>query len=252
MIFTPLASSSAGNAYLVEDGETRLLLECGLTYKKLQKALGFSVSGLSACLVTHEHKDHSKCHKDLLKSGIPVYASPGTADALDCREIHTLPHSERGYTAFSIGTFDVLPFATFHDAAEPVGFLIRSRTDGDKLMFATDTVNLGYRFPGLTVLALECNYAEELIARNRKLPEKVRRRIVNCHMEVHRACDYLGGLDLSGVRMIYLLHLSDSSADEGLFVDLVERACPGVKVVACPKEAEMGWQHGRKAAEGGN
>ena len=42
----------------------------------------------------------------------------------------------------TLGSFDILPFPTFHDAAEPMGFLIRSRTDGDKLVFATDTVNL--------------------------------------------------------------------------------------------------------------
>ena len=60
MTFTSLASSSRGNAYVVSDGETTLLLECGLTFKELQKRLGYGVAGITACLVSHEHQDHAK------------------------------------------------------------------------------------------------------------------------------------------------------------------------------------------------
>ena len=83
MRFHPLASSSHGNAYVLEDGETFLLIECGVTYKKLQKLMGFSVSQAAACLISHEHKDHAGCYDQLHKSGIPVYASAGTAKALE-------------------------------------------------------------------------------------------------------------------------------------------------------------------------
>ncbi|MFR4335674.1 MAG: MBL fold metallo-hydrolase [Lawsonibacter sp.] len=55
----PLASSSHGNAYLVEDGTTCLLIECGVSWKKLQKLTGFGVSGIAGCLISHEHKDHA-------------------------------------------------------------------------------------------------------------------------------------------------------------------------------------------------
>lgn len=83
----------------------------------------------------------------------------------------------------SFGTLDVLPFATFHDAAEPFGFLIRSRVDGEKLVFATDTVNLAYEFPGVNIVALECNYDDEILCRASRLPEKVRHRIRNSHIQ---------------------------------------------------------------------
>ena len=56
MKFEALASSSAGNAYIVSDRDTRILLECGVSHKKLQKLSGFSLSEFRACLVTHEHK----------------------------------------------------------------------------------------------------------------------------------------------------------------------------------------------------
>ena len=73
MTFTSLASSSRGNAYVVSDGETTLLLECGLTFKELQKRLGYGVADIPACLVSHEHQDHAKAAAQLLQSGVPVY-----------------------------------------------------------------------------------------------------------------------------------------------------------------------------------
>ena len=87
MTFTSLASSSRGNAYVVSDGETTLLLECGLSFKELQKRLGYGVADITACLVSHEHQDHAKAAAQMLKAGVPVYMSEGTAaahkDAMD-------------------------------------------------------------------------------------------------------------------------------------------------------------------------
>lgn len=232
MNFIPLASSSHGNAYIVDDGASRILIECGVSFKKLQKLTGFGLSGIQGCLLSHEHGDHAKCYLELIKSGVPVYASGGTAEALECGLI--TPVVER--KVFSVGTLDVLPFPTFHDAAEPLGYLVRSRVDGEKLMFATDTVNLGYEFSGLSLAALECNYEEDILARSTRLPPKTAHRIRNSHMELGRVCAYLRRLDLSRCRRVYLLHLSDACANEGLMVGMVEEACRGVEVVACPRE----------------
>ena len=137
----------------------------------------------------------------------------------------------------ALGSFDVLPFPTFHDAAEPMGFLIRSRTDGDKLVFATDTVNLGYQFPGVDLVAIECNYDEAALERSERMPEKVRRRVANAHMSVSRACAWLAGLDKSRVREVYLMHLSDACGNEWMFRRLVQQVVGDrVQVTVCPKE----------------
>lgn len=237
MIFRSLASSSAGNAYVVDDGGSRLLLECGLPYRRLKQRLDFGLTGLCGCLITHEHKDHSKCCVDLVKDGVCVRASQGTAEALECDLIDPLPvDANEAYIPFRLGSFDVQPFRTFHDSAEPVGYLIRSCVDGDKLAFATDTVNLRYRFPGVNILAVECNFSRDILDRCTHLPEKVRHRITNSHMEVDRLCSWLEELDLSDCRELHLLHLSDACSNEGLFVDLVERCVPRhVRVSACGK-----------------
>ena len=232
MKFEALASSSAGNAYCVSDKDTRILLECGVSHTKLQKLSGFSLSEFRACLVSHEHKDHAKAVQELISRGMVVYMSQGTAEALEADGVELIEDR----TQFNIGSFDIVPFTTFHDAKEPLGFLIKSRIDGDVLAFATDTVNLRYKFPGLNILAIEANYDKNILERCERMPEKVRHRITNSHMEIDALCDYLRSLDLSQCREIHLLHLSDATSHEGHFINKVSRAIPrGIEVKASRK-----------------
>lgn len=274
MRFQAIASSSHGNAYLVEDGQTRILLECGLAYRTLQKKLGFSLAELDAVLLTHEHKDHSRCAGELARSGHTVYMSAGTALALGLAEekplsvimapgngAHCAPLRENGEHCsplqgpypvdpeaavavigeagvefvedreqFRVGSLDVVPFATYHDAAEPLGYLIRSRADGDVLAFATDTVNLRYRFPGLRILGIEANYDKAILERCTKIPDKTRHRITNTHMEIDTLCEILEGMNRRGelreCREIWLLHLSDATSHKGHFINKVRRVVP--------------------------
>lgn len=232
MKFESLASSSHGNAYIVSDRDTRILLECGISYKQLQKLSGFSLSEFKACIVSHEHKDHAKSVEDLIGRGMEVYMSYGTAQALEVDSASLIESMEQ----FNVGSFDIVPFATFHDASEPLGFLIKSRADGEVLAFATDTVNLRYKFPGLTILAIEANYDKNVLDRCEKLPDKVRHRITNAHMEINTLCDYLRSLDLSECREIHLLHLSDATSREAEFVTKVANTVPaGIHINACKK-----------------
>ena len=232
MKFQSLASSSSGNAYLVTDAETKILLECGISHKKLQKLAGFQLTEFKGVLVTHGHKDHAKSALELISRGMDLYMSQGTAEELETDAVNMIGHMEQ----FNIGSFDIVPFDTFHDAREPLGFLIKSRVDGDVLAFATDTVNLRYKFPGLNILAIEANYDKNILERCEKMPEKVRYRITNSHMEIDTLCDYLRSLDLSECREIHLLHLSDATSHEGHFINKVARAVPpGITITACEK-----------------
>ena len=232
MRFEALASSSSGNAYIVSDKDTRILLECGVSHSKLQKLSGFKLSEFHACLVSHEHKDHAKSVADLISRGMDVYMSQGTAEALETDGVKLIENMEQ----FNVGSLDIVPFTTFHDAAEPLGFLVKSRVDGDVLAFATDTVNLRYKFPGLNILAIEANYDKQILERCERIPEKVRYRITNSHMEIDTLCDYLRSLDLSECREIHLLHLSDATSHEGHFINKVARAVPrGIEITACKK-----------------
>ena len=241
MKFIPLASGSSGNAYLIDDGETRLALECGVTFTKLRKLAGFDLSNIAACFITHEHGDHAKCADKIIQRGVRVYATAGTRDALNNPLINALKSDGRGgYQAFQAGSYDVLPFRVFHDAAEPVGYFIQSRADGDRLIFATDTVNLAYQFPGVTIAAIECNHDDAIVERIHELPErqaKHLKRASNTHMSVSRCCRFLAKIDKSRLREVYLLHLSDAFSNETAFRTAAERVVgPGVRVTVCPKE----------------
>lgn len=152
---------------------------------------------------------------------------PGAAVAVISEPgVEMVEHLEQ----FRVGGFDVVAFRTYHDAAEPLGFVIRSRADGDVLVFATDTVNLRYRFPGLRLLAIEANYQESFLARAQRLPDKTKARIRNTHMEIDTLCDILAGMtergELRQCREIWLLHLSDAMSHEGQFIHKVERVVP--------------------------
>ena len=89
-----LASGSSGNSYAVDDGETVLLLEAGITSKKILSGYAELLDRVAGCLVTHEHKDHAKSAWDLTKSGIDVYTSEGTQKVICAMRSVPNPRSE--------------------------------------------------------------------------------------------------------------------------------------------------------------
>lgn len=237
MRFEALASSSHGNAYIVSDEKTRILVECGVSHRKLQQLCGFKTTAFDGCLISHEHKDHSSCVDKLLTAGVKVYMSQGTAQALELPEtlLDLATEMESG-VQFTVGTIDVLPFRVYHDAQEPLGFVMQSRVDGDIFVYAIDTVNVPYNFPGVNVLAIEANFDRAILDRCERMPDKVRHRISNTHMEIDMVCRCLSRMDLSRCREIWLMHLSDATSHEGHFINKVTRAVPpGIAVRACRK-----------------
>lgn len=237
MRFEALASSSHGNAYIVSDEKTRILIECGVSHRKLQLLSGFQTTAFDACLISHEHKDHSSCVDKLLTAGVKVYMSQGTAQALELPEtlLDLATEMERG-VRFTVGSIDILPFSTMHDAKEPLGFVMQSKVDGDIFVYAIDTVNVPYNFPGVNVLAIEANFDQAILDRCERMPEKVRHRISNTHMEIDMLCRLLNRMDLSRCREIWLMHLSDATSHEGHFINKVLRSVPkGIEVKACRK-----------------
>lgn len=219
-----LASSSKGNCYLVTDGITPLLLECGIPFKEIQKQLDFKTAEIKGCLVSHEHKDHSKALADVMKAGIDCYASYGTFDAM-LLDGHHRGHPVEAQHQFTIGTWAILPFDTQHDAAEPLGFLLANQA-GDKLLFATDTYYIRYKFQGLTHIMIECNYAADILQANvgaGLVPLPMKKRILKSHLSLENVKEFLKANDLSKVSEIHLLHLSDGNSDADRFKREIQR-----------------------------
>ncbi|WP_026701482.1 MBL fold metallo-hydrolase [Salibacterium aidingense] len=214
---TALASSSRGNCYRVTDGRTPILLECGISYKEIQLGLDFQVSENEGCLITHEHQDHCKAIKDVTRAGIDCYMSVGTAEAIG-HSNHRIK-TVQAKKAFNLGTWTILPFDVQHDVSEPYGFLLANQS-GDKLLFATDTFYIKYRFNGLTHLLLECNYSLDILDENilnGYVPQVMRKRLMRSHMSLENFKEFLRANDLSKLEEIWMLHLSDSNSDEERF-----------------------------------
>ena len=220
---TTLASSSKGNCYHITDGKTPLLLEAGIKFKEIQRMLKFQTSDIAGCLVTHEHGDHTKGLKDVLKAGIDCYMSCGTAEAVNIEHhrIKQLKVKER----FQIGTWNIMPFDVNHDVAEPLGFLMVNQA-GEKLLFATDTYYIKYKFPGLTHIMIESNYSIDILDANietGRVPAVMKRRLLRSHFSLENVKEFFIANDLSKVQEIWLLHLSDNNSDEKLFKDEIEK-----------------------------
>lgn len=231
---TVLGSSSFGNSYIIESEEQQLIIECGMPFKDAEKTLGFNLSKVVGCCITHGHGDHAGRTREYINH-FPVYATQGTLE-----EIDLLWHPNafvRGYKErFDVGDFKVLPFKTEHDAAEPCGFLIQL-PDKSKLIFATDTYYLHYKFNGINHWLLECNYDEGLLRKNiaeGTVHPKVAERVRKAHMSLTQCIKTLQANDLSQTREIVLIHLSSQNSERKRFIDEVRKAT-GKLVVAASK-----------------
>lgn len=223
-----LASGSSGNCYRISDGKTALLLDCGISLKKIQAGLGFRLDLIDGVLVTHCHGDHIKAAKDIAGRGIPIFTSRGTIDACDLSG-HFF-HAVQPLQTFTVGTFAVLPFDVEHDVPEPLGFVVKSTVTGEKLLYFTDTYYLKYRFAGINYLMAECNYSRKTMDKN--LDPVLRNRIIQSHMSLETLLDVLKVNDFNELKRVYLLHLSDSNSDAEYFKREVQ-ALTGVMVFVC-------------------
>ncbi len=232
VIVHPIASGSKGNCYLLSDGKTSLLLECGISVKQMRHACNYNLNQTEACLITHEHQDHCRAVKDIMSAGIDCYLSRGTADALKVSGHHRC-HILQARQVQSIGTWQVMPFETVHDAAEPLGFLLGS--GDERVLFATDTAYIRNRFAGLTHVLVECNYDEQTLDGNVSAgttPRSLADRIRQTHFGLENVLEFLNANDLSSVQGIWLLHLSDHNADAARIKQAVQRVT-GKPVYIC-------------------
>jgi len=220
--FTPYASSSAGNLYTVSDGKTVVVLDCGLPWKKARQLLQFKTSGIAGILITHSHGDHCKGVKDAAKSGLDVYASQPTFDALQV-PAHRVNVIEAG-KQFQIGTWSIVPFETIHDTEGSLGFYMVN-PEGEGFLYLTDSAYSPVRFKNLHVISVECNFAGDILSQNiaeGRVPAIVGRRVRRSHCSLETLIELLKANDLSRCRAVYLLHLSDANSDQRLMVTKIQ------------------------------
>lgn len=228
MLLRVLGSSSQGNCYLLESEDETLIIECGISFKEIKKALYFNLRNVVGCLITHEHGDHSKAMQDLLRAGIAVYTSAGTSKAIlkekgiiePCNRLNPI----QSLKSFNIGNFMITPFDVKHDCAEPLGFIIHHKDTGD-ILFATDTYYIEYRFKNLSHILIEANYSIDILQKNidNGLRESVASRLLCSHFELGNVKEFIKANDNPNLKNIVLLHLSDGNSNAKEFKEQIEK-----------------------------
>lgn len=229
-----LGSSSKGNCYILKSSTDSLIIECGLPLIEMKKAIDFKLGSVAGCVVSHQHRDHSKYLPEYLKCGIRVLALADVFDSFNlrhrafCKEIQPM----HGYI---VGGFKVFALPVVHDVP-CVGFVIEHQEMG-KLLFITDTMMLEYRIAGLNHIMLEANYSDEILEANISagiVDPSQRARLLESHMEIKTTEQILRTTDLSDVNEVVLLHLSGRNSDNEQFRTRIKKAVGKPVYVASP------------------
>ena len=215
--FKSYASGSSGNLYSITDGETTIMIDPGISWKRIQKAFNFKTSEVKCVCLGHEHRDHSFAVEAAAKAGIDIYLLPETRAALGLSG-HRF-HEIELHRAFRAGSFKVVAFPLQHDVPN-CGFLFMGKC-GEKAVYITDTFYSRWTFTGLTIIAVECNWSKETLAPG--LDPAVKQRLYTSHFSLKSVKQFFRDNDLSKVREIHLLHLSQGNADPEYFRSEIEK-----------------------------
>lgn len=238
-----LASGSSGNCLLVSDGATHILVDAGISCRRITtalKGLGIAPETLSAVLITHEHTDHMAGLTTLTKQlRVPVYTSRGTGRQL-CYRIPFLDELLQPFVpgaCFSIGGIDVESFPTPHDAAESACYALSA--GGRKAAVVTDlghvTAEVEAGIRGADLLVAETNHDVEWL-RSGPYPYFLKERILGQrgHLSNEDGARLVCAAVHTGARQVILAHLSHENNTPARARQTVEDAL-----------ARMGVQTGR-------
>ncbi|MFM8764508.1 MAG: MBL fold metallo-hydrolase [Spartobacteria bacterium] len=212
-----LASGSSGNAILAKAGETSILIDVGLSAKRLGALLaGLDAppESLAGILLTHEHVDHTRGLKGLCgNKTIPVFTNQLTADSLRRGNIDAEWRFFASGAVFQLGDFNIHPFSVPHDAADPVGFVLRHESSS----FAVLT-DLGHAprqvvnaTRGVNAVLVESNHDEALLQNDQKRPWAVKQRILSRHghLSNQSAANLVAEIATPDLHHVLLAHLSE-------------------------------------------
>lgn len=212
--FASLGSGSGGNATVVSDGQTHILVDCGFSARETDRRLRrlqLDLPSISAVVVTHEHGDHIRGVPLIArKCGLPVYMTPGTFHA---RSLGVIPNLQliRNCEPFRIGNITVQPVPVPHDAREPVQFLFLCA--GKKLGVLTDLGSVNQAvidaYQACDGLLIEANHDRQMLASG-PYPLVLKRRVGGPwgHLSNEQTAALLEQLDTRDLQQLVVGHIS--------------------------------------------
>jgi len=249
--FIVLGSGSGGNAAVVEAGGIRLLIDAGLSAKQLvdrMKLSGVDPASLDAVILTHEHGDHVRGLRVLIKGlQVPVYATPSTSRVVRDAGVDgaTWKIFEAG-AGFQLNGLSVQSFSVPHDAVEPVGFVFRHEEKALGLLSDTGHVTklILDRLRGVHALFVEANYDDALLEADTKRPWPTKQRISSRHGHLSNAqtAALVAELVPAGLRRVVLGHLSRDCNCPDTAIAAIRLGVPDIAEVTCaPQDRTCGW-----------
>ena len=227
--FCPLFSGSSGNCTYISAGNSGILIDAGVSAKRIREALEareIALDSIQGIFVTHEHSDHIAGVRVLAKQcGCPVYASKGTL--LGMEKAKALPETPIAAIAagesVAVGDLQVTAFATPHDTPESTGYAVET-ADGTKLAVATDMGELLKPvfdiLCGCDAILLESNHDVQMLRRG-PYPPFLQERILGNrgHLSNAACAAALPALVNAGVSRVFLGHLSEQNNTPSLALD---------------------------------
>ena len=212
--FCSLFSGSSGNCLLIQTDNTKILVDCGVSFKKINESLknfNLNFENIDAILITHEHSDHTLALGTITKKfNVPIYTNIETANALKNINLENFKFFKID-NDFNIGDLCIRPFSIPHDAANPCGFSIYNNRK--KITIATDLGHINdyllENFKYSNFILLESNYEPELLNFS-KYPFLLKKRISGPkgHLENSIAGKTISYLYNYNLETAFLGHLS--------------------------------------------
>lgn len=233
MRFCSIASGSSGNCIYVGSDETHILIDAGISGKRIEaglNSLDLSTRDIDAILITHEHSDHIQGLGVLARRyGIPVYTTGGTADAIQrMKNLGDIPvdifHEIREDEPFAVRDMTIHAFTIPHDAAQPVGYRVECRNQA--VGIATDLGRYGEyiidHLQDLDALLLEANHDVRMLQVG-KYPYYLKQRILGDrgHLSNENSGRLLCRLLHDNMKAVFLGHLSKENNYEQLAYETV-------------------------------
>ncbi len=247
--YCSLYSGSSGNSFFVQSNNTNLIIDAGVSLKKIESALlEINIKGenIDAILITHDHIDHTKSIATLSnKYNIPVYANKKTWEAIPNISNKISDNNKKYFNIseeFCIGDIKILPFPTPHDAAEPCGFNLFN--SNKKISIATD---IGYvsqellnHLKNSNSILLESNYDPEVLKCS-SYPYLLKQRILSNagHLSNASAGKTLSKLYDFGLESALLIHLSKENNFPELAYETVKSEtlnCENLSINVAPRD----------------
>ncbi len=219
MKFCALASGSSGNCIFAEHNGTRILIDAGISAKRIAEALqeiGVEPESIEAMLITHDHSDHIQGAAVFSrKYGTDIYATKGTLQYI-CANCRAKPDNSRQHyidrtTPFEIGSIRIEPFAVLHDAIDPVGYALCA--DGKRLGIATDLGTFDEmivsRLMGADALYIEANHDVNMLMLG-TYPYQIKCRINSDigHLSNEACAQLIGRVRAENTKAVVLAHIS--------------------------------------------